>query len=361
MAGPPAPPATEEVLLQSNLRELYPTRSEICITSYQQMDDAPGVILWLHTDIAGFSHYRFTLQRDSLPPGASGHSRDGAIRVGFDRSNPRPQRIVTVIEAASKSGRKTRPFSIEIVYNPAEVYAAARQPRIGWLLVQASDLALCGGSVRDWIIEAPTPQDRAQARKRWGRLVRPIDSDHAKAQAIARDLIRTLRPHDGTPSAGMQYLSGLDQLARAEAGEDRVWCGNYADIFSAACNALDIPVRKIDMQYRWSARGRIAFEIGEAHRTTEVFDRTLNRWVWMDLTFGFLGASMGDGELLDMSELVEALHDAKRLERLHVVEYEHETGAERVVSVAGSRRGAELSRFFRQDQRYKYIRRTGKS
>jgi hypothetical protein len=166
-----------------------------------------------------------------------------------------------------------------------------------------------------------------------------------------------LRPHDGIPSASMQYAPGFDQLERAESGRDHVWCGNYADIFSMACNALDIPVRKIDMQYIWSSRGRIAFEIGEAHRTTEVFDRTLNRWIWMGLTSGFLGARNGHGELVNVAELVQILHDPRRLNRLRLLEYDCEADVERIVPVAKSRRGQDLFRFFGQDQRYEYTRR----
>ena len=46
--------------------------------------------------------------------------------------------------------------------------------------------------------------------------------------------------------------------------------------------------------------------IGEGHRTTERFDRTLNRWVWMDPMFGVRGARPDGPELLNMAELAEA-------------------------------------------------------
>ena len=353
---PPAPPATEEVWLQSNLRELYPCYEEICLSTYEQMSDAPGVVLWLHTDVENFSCYRYTLERDSLPPDAPLQDRSGAIAVRFDPLNSRPQRITAVIQAVSKSGRKTGPFSIELGYSPSEYYAASGHRTRSWLVVRNSDLALCGGSVRDWIVERPSAQDRVYARKRWARVVSPLHTDYERAQAIARDLVKALRPHEGIPSSTMTYAPGFEQLARAESGQDRVWCGNYADIFSAACNALDVPVRKIDMQYVWSSRGKTNFEIGEAHRTTEVFDRTLNRWVWMDLTFGVWGARLDDHEPLTMADLVQVLNDERRLERLRLVEYDDESRVERVVPFAESRHGQDLLRFFRQDQRYKYAR-----
>lgn len=357
-AEPAAPATTEEVWLQSNLRELYPCYTEICLSTYEQMSDAPGVVLRLQTEVERFSHYRYTVTRDSLPAGAPMQDRSGAIAVRFDPHNSRPQRITAVIQAVSRSGRKTRPFSIELGYYPGEFYAASGHRTRSWLVVHTSDLALCGGSVRDWIVERPSAQDRAYARKRWARLVNPLHTDYERAQAIARDLVQALRPHEGIPSSKMTYASGFEQLARAEGGQDRVWCGNYADIFSAACNALDVPVRKIDMQYVWSSLGRTNFEIGEGHRTTEVFDRTLNRWVWMDLTFGYWGARLDDHEPLNMADLVQALNDERRFERLRLVEYDHESGVERSVPFVESRRGKDLLRFFRQDQRYKYVRAT---
>lgn len=350
--------ATEGVWLQSNLQELYPRQSGVCVSTYQQMDDTSGVVLKLQSDVGQFSHYRYTLQRDALAREAPVESRNGAIAVLFDERAPDPQHLEIVVQVVSKSGQRTRPFSIKLGYYSRAHYAASAQKTKGWLVVQASDLALCGTSVADWIVERPTASDRAYARKRWGRLVAPLASDHEKAQAIARELVWKLRPHEGVPSDRMRFLSGLEQLARAEAGRDHVWCGNYADIFSAACNALDIPVRKIDMQYVWSTKGETNFEIAEGHRTTEVFDRANNRWIWMDLTLGFLGAHLDDREPLNMAELVQTLADDRRLERLRVVECDLEQPGERSVSVSESKRGNELFRFFRQDQHYRYARRS---
>src|SRR4030095_5802533 len=147
-------------------------------------------------------------------------------------------------EAVSASGWKTRPYTIELAYHPRELYAAARNRAPSWLIVEASDLSLCGTSVEDWIVETTSAQSRDHARKRWGRLVKPIRDDYGKAKGIARDLVRSLWAHRGIPSNRRQGAPPFEQWARAEAGQDRVWCANYADIFSAACNALGIPARK---------------------------------------------------------------------------------------------------------------------
>jgi len=356
-AGPtPALPATEAVWLESNIRELYPRHCELCLSSYEQMSDTAGVVLRLQSDLEKFSHYRYALRRDSLPVERPKDDRSGAISLVFDSRNPQPQRIEAIVQAVSTTGAKTRPYSVVLGYYPREHYAASGQGSQNWLVVHTSDLELCNGSVEDWIVERPSPQDRAYARSRWGAMVRPLASNHDKARVIARDLVRSLSPHEGIPSGEMKYSSGFEQLARAERGEDHVWCGNYADIFSAACNSLDIPVRKIDMQYVWSSRKRTSFEIGEAHRTTEVFDRQRNRWIWMDLTLGYWGAFEEGGELLNMAELVQVLHDEQRIERLRLIEFDRKTGVERIVPVSESARAQELFRFFGRDQRYQYVR-----
>jgi hypothetical protein len=352
-----APPATEAVWLQTNLPQLYPSSAEICLATYEQMSHVPGVVVRLHTEVENFSHYTYTLQRDSLPIGAPMENRSGAIPVRFDPRSHQPQKIEAVIRAVSASGQTTRPFAIELGYYPTEHYAASGQHTRSWMVVHASDLAMCGSSVEDWIVERPSAADRTYARKRWGRLLKPTDSDYDHAKAIARDLVRVLRPHEGIPSDQMRFAPAFEQLARAERGQDHVWCSNYADIFSAACNALDVPVRKIDMQYVWSSKGKTNFEIAEGHRTTEVFDRELNRWIWMDLTFGYSGAPALGHVPLNMADLVRALDgELDRETQVRVVEYNDSTGTARVARVVESKRGKDLLRFCRQYQRYQYMR-----
>ncbi|HEY2955746.1 MAG TPA: hypothetical protein VGK89_10910 [Candidatus Eisenbacteria bacterium] len=356
-AEPSTPIETEEVLLRTNRFYIYPHEADICLSTYRPMTDEPGVILSLRSDVEGFSHYRYSFRRDSLPPGRPLESRSGEIQVRFDGHNPRPQHVVTTLRAVSRSGRESKPFSIELGFYPKEYYAAAGQRSRGWLVVHTSDILLCGSSVTDWIVERPSEEDRAYARKRWSAVVKPFRTNYEKAQAVARALVAALRPHEGIPSDKMRHVPAFEQLERAESGRDRVWCGNYADIFSTACNALSIPVRKIDMQYVWPAESKVDFEIAEAHRTTEVFDRELNRWVWMDLTFGVWGARMGENhEPLNTVELVNALNDDLRRERLRIVEYDHVSGGEKVVRLMESERRKSLLKYFRRDQRYKFVR-----
>lgn len=141
-----------------------------------------------------------------------------------------------------------------------------------------------------------------------------------------------------------------------EAGKDHVWCSNYADVFTKACTSLDIPVREMNMGYFWSAEGENSFEIAEGHRTTEIFSEDLNRWVWIDLTFGIQGAFLGDQGPLSMAELVQYLNDPDRIKGLKVVEFDHEKNLETTVPVTESVQKKALLNYFRRDQQYRYLR-----
>ena len=348
---------TDTLSLQSNYWALYPRRADISLRTFHQLKDEPGIVLSLRTDVKDFSHYLYTFKRDSLPAEAALESRDGEIAVRFaKRDEPKGQRILTEIRAVSRSGEKTRPYGVEIGYYPKELYAAGGQTSPSWLVVQNTDLVLSGSSVDDWVLEQATAADRAYAQKRWGDLIKGYKTDSEKAQALAKALIKILKPHGGVPSDSMLNASGFEQLARVEAGKDHAWCSNFADIFTKACTSLGIPVREINMQYFWSSEGENSFEIAEGHRTTELFDRDLNRWVWIDLTFSILGARGGDQDPLNMWELVQALNDGSRIKGLKVVEYDSEKDVEKAVPVLDSSQKKALLNYFRQDQQYKYVR-----
>jgi hypothetical protein len=349
-------PATETVPFETNVRELYPRLTDVCLSTYEPLPHAPGVVLRLNSEFSGFARYRYTLRHGNGPATRPQDNTSGAIPLRFDPTDPHPQRLEVDVQAVARSGATSRIYSVVLGYYPSAEYASAGQRSPGWMVVKQSDLSLCEGSVQGWIIERPTLRDRAEARRRWGHLISRMDSDVDKARVIAGALIRDLRRHEGIPSDDMRGAPGLVQLARAESGADHVWCGNYADIFSAACNALDIPVRKIDMQNVWPTTGMVPLEIGEAHRTNEVFDRKLNRWIWMDLTLGCLGAQLTEQEPLTARDIWRVLDDPHRRDRMQLIELDDATGRVRTVRLATFRRAADLLRFFGPDQRFQFVR-----
>jgi hypothetical protein len=167
-----------------------------------------------------------------------------------------------------------------------------------------------------------------------------------------------LKPHGGIPSDTMRASPPFRQFERAISGQDRVWCGNHAAIFSWACNALGVPARRIGMNHPYGSDGDHNLLLAEGHSTTEIFDETLNRWVWIDLTFNVLGVYLADQDPVTMAELVQFLNDGSRIQALTVVEFDPVSGQERRVPAAESSKKAALFHYFKRDQQFRYTRRS---
>jgi len=349
-----AKPTTETVPLQSNYWELYPRREEIALASVKQVSEGLGVLLSLRTSLQDFSHY---LSSQNGEPAQE--SRDGEVTVRFRRlGDAKSQHITTEILAVSKSGQRTKPHKITIGYYPKELYAASGQTAPNWVIVQNTDLTLACATVEDWVVDLPPEEDRAYARQRWGGVVEGRRSEYEKAQALARSIITALKPHAGVPSDVMRASAPFQQFERAISGQDRVWCGNHAAIFSWACNALGVPARRIGMNHPYGSDGDHNLLLAEGHSTTEVFDETLNRWVWIDLTFSILGVHLAEDGPINMAELVQFLNDGCRIQALAVVEFDPASGEARRVPVTESGKKAALFHYFKRDQQFRYTRRS---
>ncbi len=346
-------PATEIVPLQSNYWELYPRREEIALGAVQQVSEGLGVRLSLRTSVKDFSHYVFSQNGE-----ASQESRDGEVTVRFRRlGEAKGQQITTEVRAVSVSGERTKPHRITIGYYPTELYAASGQTAPNWVIVQNTDLSLSRSVVEDWIVDAPTEADRAYAERQWGELIKGCAFEHEKAQALARAIMTALKPHAGIPSDAMRAAPPFEQYERAVSGQDRVWCGNHAIIFSGACNALGVPARRIGMNHPYGSDGDHNLVLAEGHSTTEIFDETLNRWVWVDLTFNILGVYLADQDPINMAELVQFLNDGSRVRALSIVEFDPISGAEKRVPATESGKKASLFHYFKRDQQFRYTRR----
>ncbi|MSS71691.1 MAG: hypothetical protein EXS64_09390 [Candidatus Latescibacteria bacterium] len=347
-------PKTEIIPLQSNYWELYPRREEIALASVKQVSEGLGVLLSLRTSVKDFAHY--LCSQNGEAPQESG---DGEVTVRFRRlGDAKPQHITTEIQAVSVSGEKTRPHKITIGYYPKELYAASGQTAPNWVIVGNTDLALSRTTVEDWIVDLPPEEDRAYARERWGGLLEGCRSEHEKAQALARSIMIALKPHGGIPSDVMRASPPFQQFERAISGQDRVWCGNHAAIFSWACNALGVPARRIGMNHPYGSDGDHNLLLAEGHSTTEIFDETLNRWVWVDLTFNVLGVYLPDQGPVNMAEMVQNLNDGGRIRALTVVEFDPASGEERRLPATESRKKASLFHYFKRDQQFRYTRRS---
>jgi len=343
------------VQLETNYWELYPRREDITLRSLERLTQGVGVRLRLDTSMKAFSHFLYATNDGPLQKSA-----DGQIVISFeDRHTPEVQYATTTIKAVSKTEAYSKPYTISINYYPKERYEASGQTAPGWVIVQNTDIFLSSSRVEDWILQYPTAKEKDYAQGKWRPLLADAESDYGSARALAKSIIDDLEPHRGIPSDKMGKLSPFEQYERVMAGEDHLWCGNIAAIFSYACNALGIPCRQIGMHYPWPPDPKEGYRVllAEGHGTTEIFSESLNQWIWMDLTFYILGGYLGEEGPINMVELYKFLNDPNRVKGLCIVEYDSATKMENVVPLMESRKKQSLFNYFKRDQQFRYSKR----
>jgi len=259
-------------------------------------------------------------------------------------------------------GSESSPHEMNINFFPREQYEANGRSSNGWLMVQKSDIIPATSRVEDFIIQNPSTEDCEFAADKWGKLLESVDSDHGKACEIAKSIIIDLTGHNGIPSDIMDASTPLEQYRRAVSGEDHVWCGNFAAIFSHACNALGIPARRISMHRDSDTSAPessdYVLRLATGHGTTEIFDRDANQWVWIDAHFSILGAWLGDMGPLNLMELHRFVNSPARLQHLQVLYYNFADKTTRRMPLLECERSYSCLNSFKRTQKLYYSKRT---
>jgi hypothetical protein len=345
-----APSASE---LETNYWTLYPRNEALYLRDIERLPDGIGAVLTLHST-QDLDHYEY-----AIDDGAYQQSRGPRIIVGFDRQEePGILRSGVRIRAVTKDGERSRDYHVGLKYVPDEHYAASGRSSSGSLIVGDTDLLWANSSVDDWAAGPPTEPDADFAREQWGQVVDQDRTDLENAVSLARVLVDSLEEHRGTPSDKMDELPPFEQYQRAVAGADQVWCGNIADIFINACSALGIRARSIQMGHPIGTPDQETNDyrmwLAEGHRTTEVFCRNLNRWVWIDLTFRIMNASLGDEAPANTAEFHRYMNEPALFESLRITLYDPRTQSDKSELVSESKKRRSLQNYFKRDQRFQY-------
>ncbi len=348
----PRQPLTKTVELQSNESELYPQREDVAIESLERTPTSVGVSLKFRSDLEDFGYFLYSINGT-----ATQKSESGAVTITFeDNHKPESQKAALHIHALSATEKTSKDYEMIIGYFPKELYEKSGQTAPGYVIVQKSDIPFVSSRVEDWIVDRPDEKDKEFAQKTWGLVVQDLASPREKAQALARSLLESLNPHRGIPSDQMK-TTPFEQYRRAVAGLDHVWCGNLAEIFVRAANALGVPARMIEMHRIWSLGKNFELRTAEGHATTEIFDDQLNRWVWIDLTFSLLGMELEGYGPIQMAELHRSLNDQEKIKMLYGIEYDTASKTEKRVNVPASDKKSSLLNFFKKDQTFRYTKR----
>lgn len=155
--------------------------------------------------------------------------------------------------------------------------------------------------------------DAEYARRRWGRLVDGADDDYAAAKSIALSIVDDLRGVErGRPDmADVMSSTPIAFYQKMCDGRQPFRCGHIAAAFRDACRALGIMCRFVSVG-RTELLGRARFYLSEGHAVNEVFCRTRNQWIFMDLTGEVLGVGLGEDVLLNFLEFHSFLHSGRR-------------------------------------------------
>jgi hypothetical protein len=343
----------EIVELQSNERQLYPRLEAVAIRSIDRLSDGVGASLALESDRTGFSHFLYSINGEPFRK-----TDGGRLVISFvDKHTPDIQRTTTIIKAASADGGTSEDHYININYYPREHYAKAAQTAPGYVILQKTDIPFAQSRIADWIVDQASAEDIAFATSKWGPKLEGLATPLEKARRLAMLLLDDLQPHRGTPSDKMK-APPFEQYRRAVSGEDHVWCGNLAAIFVRACTSLGIPARAIGMNRTVSEGKAYNLMTAEGHSTTEIFAADLNKWVWIDLTFMMTGMELPGRGPIHMADLLRALNDPDQIGGLTALVYDPAQKTETRVSVLGGASRDALLNYFKNDQTFRYVRKT---
>ncbi|MFH1008755.1 MAG: transglutaminase domain-containing protein [Candidatus Latescibacterota bacterium] len=318
-----------EVRFSHGYWDVYCQPAEVMIQSFEELPgDALGTRVTLCSIEESFSHFLC-----SLDDGDFQNSHDGSFLVPFAPSGELQQSTVRV-QAVFENPSKVREITLQFFYRPS-FYEASRRKDYPHTVIVTSDPILSSFPEavppEDWVFSKPTAQEKAYASEKWGDLLEGATTDHEKATVLAKAIIPDLRPHAGAPSEAMKDLSPFEQYERMVSGKDRGFCTHFTNVFVCACNCLGIPTRRIHIEEMHSFSDTCTVQLESMHATTEIYDRRLNQWIWMDLLSDTLGAYLGEEGPLTLAEFHLFINQPARRKRLKLLLYDMETDSEKLL------------------------------
>ncbi len=362
----PAPDVTlegmqhnSEILVLGNQQhwELYPTDEALSFRSVERTSTGIGLVLTLAT----------AFDFGSLEVTEEGHAEvtvEGpVITVRFPNEQAmEPQLHKLSIIAVSSAGKPTASYHLGLNFASKARDAANGRTTRDRVIVKETDLKLSYSFISDWIIETPTDDDRAYAQKQWGELIVAEAPPYTRARVVTRAIIDDFEPQRGTPSDVMNGLHPFRQHERILAGLDHGWCANLSEVLCHALNSLDIPARLVRMRNTYynaeSDKPGRNFEVllAGGHTIVEIFDRTLQQWIWIDPSQRQLGARDAGGHYLSLAEIHHRVNQPHQAADLQLDSYDPKTGEETTFDFADSPIRPNMLHYAKREQRFYYFK-----
>lgn len=281
----------------------------------------PALRLELACGRPDFSHFRFARGRTPSYPALN---NSFIIRFGKERTWKGKARPIYT----GGAGKTT--YDITITLRTREESAAAGNPGPARFTVQITPpLDFEVRSPASWAVPVPTAEERRFAEATWGNVVAGAKSDYAKAKELAKALCRELWPHSGAPIPEMPYYSPFEMYRAMVSGKSKGFCVQFGMIFVHACKCFGLIARNLHIERPVRYGDGSWIFLSGMHCTNEVFDRALNRWIFMDLRFYCLGAYLGEEGPLTLGEFHLFMSQPHWQERLRFQIYDLKTKTEK--------------------------------
>lgn len=298
-------------------RPYYGVREDVLIRRLESLKDGTtGLRLELTSHRPDFRYFEMSTDGDHF---YCSRTNTFVVRFGDKRSWNGWARPVYDKETGGT-------YDIEVKLKRREEYEAEGEPLPNRYTVKINPrLDLEARPPLGWSRPLPTEADRRFAEERWGEHLEGCESDYDKAKALARVLCHELWPRSGSPD--MKYDSPFGMYRKMMSGESKGFCVQFNMIFVHACRCFGIPARNMHIERPICYGPESWIFLSGMHCTNEIFDREMNRWIFMDIRFYCLGAYLGEEGPLNVGELhllISQPHWRPRL-RFQVYDMEEET------------------------------------
>ncbi|MBP7141870.1 MAG: hypothetical protein KBA71_08170 [Opitutaceae bacterium] len=316
-------------------RAYYAGREPLCYSAIEPISapDRFGVRFSFASNFPG-------LQRIEWAEGESGEESpfrplmQGELFLPFDPKRDEVQDRVIRVHAVFSPGIDSPIYTIRINWMTRAAFLKAGGRRSRDIVKITSDPHVGYGTNKpeNWKSFRPNAAELAFAQEHWAQVIKGVTSDYEKAKRISKALIRELRGCDGLPSAFIYDLPTFDKYEAIRSGRSKFACAQYSEIFSKVCNAFGV-VNRWGFNNDNLQNDQILLELGSSHLVTEIFDRDLNQWVFLDGHAQTLGAYIGSVGPLTLHEFFLFMNQANRRPHLNVVIYNPEKDTETTLPV----------------------------
>lgn len=276
-------------------RAHYGVQEDVVIQRLEPLEnESTAIRMTLACHRFDFRQFLFSVNDSPFYP-----SMDNTFVVRFDKQRTWKGKVRPLYE----NGEGPTTYEVIITLKTRDESNAAGEPFPTRFGVQIKPpLEFEARKPESWAVPIPTAEEREFAEATWGTHLKGATTDYEKAQALAKVLCHELWPRSGEPIPEMQYYSAFDMYRAMMSGKSKGFCVQFNMIFIHACKCFGVIARNMHIERPVQYGNHAWVLLHGMHTTAEIFDRALNRWIFMDTRFYCLGAYLGEEGPLSTGE-----------------------------------------------------------